>query len=463
MKKTIWLICLLLFSLLLTGCAPQNKGTTTVDSTVAPGQTAEELADQIEAGLSQSTEGKKYSYATEWLVFFGLKCFDQSKLQRVEAAYWNYFIKEVPPAETVARTVADLISQALRGGKLDHTDIVQMTDNVIYAYFYAVGDRYSNYFNEENYKDYTSEQSGNYEGIGVTVSASVETNEMLITTVAADSPAEKAGILAGDYIVAVEGIAVTEIGYNAAINMIRGEAGTSVSITILRGEDTFDVTVTRAALTEQTVTYKIFPTLGKQIGYVRITTFNEVTEEQFKTTIDALLDAQVDGLVFDLRNNGGGLLNTVLAMLDYLLPDGYPLANYVYYDGTKDVSYGQDKHHVDLPMAVICNAYTASAAELFSCALQDYDKKGFVDATVVGTVTYGKGTMQAMIDFRDGTAMTISFAYYQPPYSDNYEDIGVMPDIEVTLDDALLGYNPERLTYEQDAQLQAAISCLTEK
>ena len=461
--KTKLFLLLLVLCLALTGCSfPASSGvssTTASISTSATEDAAADLANALEQALAQDTAGKSFSSATEWLLYYGLDGFTQGKMEAVEQIYQMYFIREVPEAQTVAKSMLEWVIEGLRQEVLDHTDIDKLTDYLISAYLVAVGDKYATYLNEEDYKSYQSDTSGNFVGVGVSATYDMIANTLEVISVIAGSPAEAAGLQAGDFITHVDGTPIEELGYYASINNIRGEEGTTVVLTIRRGESSFDVSIVRAALTEQTVYHRIIGEGETKLGYLQITTFSEVTTEQFKAAVDELQAAGVVGLVFDMRNNGGGLLSTVLAMLDYLLPDGEPIANYVYYDGSKKHDVGSDKHHVNLPFAVITNAYTASAAELFSSALQDYAKKGYIpQAQVIGDVTYGKGTMQSIIEFVDGTAMTISIAYYQPPFSENYEGKGVIPDVSVSLPEEHQGKNPQAIPDAEDTQLQAALS-----
>ena len=237
---------------------------------------------------------------------------------------------------------------------------------------------------------------------------------------------------------------------------MRGEVGTEVTITIARGADyseQFDVTLTRRMVEEQSVTYETIelPNLVTPIAYIRLMDFNDTTASQFADALNRGREDRAHGYIVDVRNNGGGELSSILQILDMLLPEG-PIVRIQYKDGTEQV-YESDVNEFKAPMVVLANGNTASAAELFVSALKDYQK-----AIVVGTVTYGKGTVQSLIPFEDGSALRISTSMYAPPYSDNYEGVGITPDVESELDEEYRNINLFKLAHENDAQLQAALA-----
>ena len=467
--KRLTILLLLLLCLALVGCQvklpsgstkPTSSSTASSTTSTTSSLTKDEFITLLTELSTAEKPEKDYALVTQWLLVSGINGFIEGKLETVERIYEAYFIKEVPDSYTTFQSMSALLAEATAEDLFDYTDKDEFTDYLIAAYLYSVGDVYASYMNAENYALYTSDFAGEYVGIGVSAMYLPEEGCIQVITVMDDSPAEQEGMVAGDKILTVDGESVASLGYYGAINRIRGEENTTVTLTVLRGDTILEFTLTRAAFVEQTVYFDTITQGQTKLGYIRVTTFSEVTAPQFKDAIEQLERQGVSGLIFDMRNNGGGLLTAVLEMLDYLLPDGGPIANYLYYNGQTEVSYAEDGHAVNLPMTVICNQYTASAAELFTSALQDYHAKGKITATVVGDITYGKGTMQTLIEFTDDTAMTISFAYYQPPYSPNYEGIGITPDVSVSLAPALEGTSPDLLTPEQDTQLAKAIECL---
>ena len=232
-----------------------------------------------------------------------------------------------------------------------------------------------------------------------------------------------------------------------------GKDGEAVTLTVEKGPDYHQqrtYAIPRAVIHNYTVDSKMF---NEKVGYVKISSFNKATPAEFKTAIESLTAKGAESFIFDLRNNGGGDLEGIKGVLDYLLPEG-PIIRIISKNGSEQV-LTSDASSVDKPMAVIINGSTASAAELFSAALRDYGK-----AKLVGTTSYGKGTMQTVVSLPDGSGITISYRMYNPPYSDNYEGIGVQPDIVLPLADELLEKNFYKITDEEDNQIQTAVAIL---
>ena len=386
-----------------------------------------------------------------------IPAFNETVLQRMHLFYSLYYVGELGTDEEMAESIVGVYTEYRH--LIDETDPDQVTDLLCECYLVAAGDTYAYYMNPEALAEYNSDMTGNYVGIGVQVTNDSVARTITVTAVFPDTPAYEAGLLAGDTIEKVGDVPITELSFAEVVNRIRGEEGTEVTVTFGRNGELFTRTMTRRKVTQVTSSATVRPGSPK-IGVLRITEFDNTTETQFKTALDGLLAEGVEGLVFDLRNNPGGLLSSILAILDYLVPDGTPLASYRYYDGYVETDYAKDGHQIPatIPIAVLCNEYTASAGELFTCALQDYGKQGLLNVTVVGTVTYGKGTMQTLVSLGSGCATTISYALYNPPYSGNYEGIGVIPDLSVELSAEAKAKSIYVLTEEEDAQMQAAVA-----
>ncbi len=334
----------------------------------------------------------------------------------------------------------------------------QGTDAMIEAYIAATGDRYARYLNPEEYKAYAASMQGDLVGIGVQVIYDEASQSIEIMMIMPDSPAEKMGLRPGDFIVAVDGKRVADIGYNAAADAIAGKEGTKVELTVLRDGKEFNKTATRAHVTSLSVTYQMLSD-GKT-GLIRISEFNATTSGQFKTAVDQLIKDGATRLIYDLRNNPGGQLDSVLAVLSYILPKGSLLIRITDADG-KEETYSDTEevdHTVDLPMAVLINGNTASAAELFTSCLTDYNK-----VITVGQKSYGKGCMQYMYGLPNGGALSLTTRMYSPPKGENYDGIGITPKIAVELSEEAAKLNPLKLTEENDDQLKAAIACLADR
>ena len=248
---------------------------------------------------------------------------------------------------------------------------------------------------------------------------------------------------------------VADIGYYEAIDLLDGENGVQVAITVLRDGNEVDVTVTCGEYVPVTVICSIMEEQGEKIGYLKIVQFDSITVTQFKNTMASLRNEGCEKFIFDLRGNPGGELNAVISILDYLLPAG-PIVHIL--DAEKNVTkvYNSDASSVEGEMVVLADGRTASAGELFTSALRDYDK-----ATIIGTKTYGKGCGQSIHALSNGGVITVTSFFYNPPYGENYDGVGIYPDIEVELPDEYKNKSTFLIPRESDTQLQAAISKLT--
>jgi len=320
-----------------------------------------------------------------------------------------------------------------------------LNDDIINGYMKGLGDKYGTYFDADEYNEITLENEGKATGIGINV---IENSDgyIKVISVLADSPAKKAGVLVYDVIVSIAGQDVKSVGYTSAVNLLKGNVGTTALFTVIRSAVQVPFTIVRVTYNTPTVQSRMIGNLG----YVRIIEFDKNTAAEFSTQVDALIAGGAKGLIFDVRNNPGGLLESVKTMIDKLIPKG-PIVRAKYKNGKIQTLYTSDANQVNLPMAVLTNQNSASAAELFTAALKDCGK-----AKSIGTKTFGKGTMQQVIDLHDGTALDLSVAYFYPPTSDNFEGVGVSPDISVSLSDEKMA-NFYSLTDIEDDQLQAGI------
>ena len=256
-----------------------------------------------------------------------------------------------------------------------------------------------------------------------------------------------------DMVVAVEGNDVLELGITEARNLVRGEEGTEVSLTILRDGTEREFKVKRATIEVEVVAFEL---LEDDIGYIKINNFDTNCARDTLAAIESLLDDGADALIFDLRFNPGGMKREMVEILDYLLPEG-PLFRSVNYRGEASTDMS-DANCLDIPMAVIVNDRSYSAAEFFAAALQEYEA-----GVIVGTQTCGKANYQETFRLSDGSAVALSTGHYQTPNGVTLTDVGVTPDMVVEVDEeTYLDIYYERLEKSEDAQLQAAISALRE-
>ncbi len=340
-----------------------------------------------------------------------------------------------------------------RANYVGEFDEEQLSDYLIRGYIVGVGDKYASYMTADEFSAYMEESSGEMVGIGVHIIYNNELGALEVISVMRDSPALEAGVEPGDLIVMVGDEYVSDLGYYPAVDKMLGELGSVAQFTVRRGknyEETVEFSIIREKVTDTTVESHMY---SGDIGIIRITQFAENTGENVKTAITDLTEKGAKSLIFDVRYNPGGALTGIVDTLDYLLPEG-PIIRIVDKEGNED-SITSDAFCISIPMAILVNESTASAAELFTSALKDYKL-----ATVIGTTTYGKGTMQTVVSLPDGSGLSISYRMYNPPYSDNYEGIGVVPDIELPLTDELLEKNFYKITDEEDNQLQTAVKIL---
>ncbi len=342
----------------------------------------------------------------------------------------------------------DSLYRSLYIGEIDDETLV---DEMLRGYVYGTGDKYAYYLDREQYAELVSDTNAEMQGIGVYV---IYQNDVIeVINVMPESPALEAGVEPGDLIVYVGGESVAEIGYNAAVSKMQGEAGTYAEFTVIRGEEMIDFRIKRGYVNEQTVMSRVLDS-DETIGVIKILSFDLGTPQQFKDACSSLINGGAEKLIFDVRYNPGGDLRSIVEILDYLLPEG-PIVRITDGDGNVVETYESDADELDVPMCVLVNGSTASAAELFTSALKDYDK-----AEIIGTNTYGKGTVQTVIGLPDGTGIGISYRLYNPPYSDNFEGVGIAPDYEVELDESLSNKNIYKITDSEDDQLQKAVEII---
>lgn len=352
------------------------------------------------------------------------------------------------PAElSKLEQLADLIDERFIG----EADRTAYEDAAAEAMIAALGDEWSYYLPAAAYQAHMETMNNAYVGIGVTIVVREEGDGFEVTKVNAGGPAEEAGMLAGDLIVGIEGQSTADMTADAGRDIVRGEENTQVMLTIKRGEETFDLAVTRKQVLTPVATGQM---LDGKIGLVTITNFDARCFDETQAAIKKLLDEGAVALIFDVRNNPGGYKHELVDVLDYLLPAG-PLFRAEDYTGRVEVDRS-DAAHLDIPMAVLVNGYSYSAAEFFAAALSEYDA-----AIVVGQQTYGKGYFQTTIRLVDGSAVGLSIGKYTTPNGKSLAGVGVTPDIIVEVDE-----ETDFLIYAgtmdpaEDPQIQAAVKAL---
>lgn len=326
-----------------------------------------------------------------------------------------------------------------------------LADGVLSGYMSGLDDKYARYQTPVEYKSTVVSDSGHLIGIGITVQPT-EDGYMKVVELADESSARDAGVLIDDIIKAVDGNNVAEIGYNEAVKLIKnGDSDTDVTLDVIRGSEEKTINVKRI---EMTVTTASGQMINDNIGYIKISQFNSTTAEQMNETLSHLMEDGAKKIIFDVRNNPGGMVSSVEKCIDPFLPEG-DIAIATYHDGSTEVICRSDANELDIPLVILINGGSASGAELFSASLRDFGK-----AELVGVNSYGKGIMQTTHSLSNGGAITFTIATYQTVKSDCYHDIGLAPDYEIEQgeNDDIESVNPEN-----DVQLAKAIEILEEK
>lgn len=334
---------------------------------------------------------------------------------------------------------------------IEGADPTVLEDAAADAMVAATGDRWSYYIPASEYETYQENMANAYVGVGITILSSEDVEGFRIMSVTPDGPAEEAGVQKDDVLIGVDGQDIRQSDANQVRNLVRGEEGTDVVLTVLREEAELELTVQRRHMETPVATYTM---LEDQVGLVTIENFDSRCSEETIAAIEALREQGAQKLIFDVRNNPGGFAEELVKVLDYLLPEG-DLFRTERYDGYEDVDVS-DENFLDMPMAVLVNGDSYSAAEFFAAALQEYEA-----AIVVGEHTSGKGHFQTTYQLSDGSAVALSIGRYYTPKGVCLEGVGIEPDVPVTVDeDTAMEIYFDSLPWEEDPQIQAALDAL---
>ncbi|WIV13475.1 S41 family peptidase [Proteiniborus sp. MB09-C3] len=347
-----------------------------------------------------------------------------------------------------------LLEDFIKEYYLKDVDESTLLEGQLKGLFASVEDPYSVYMSKDEFKSFMEHTMGVFGGIGIYV-APGEDNLITVVSPIEDTPGERAGIKPGDKIIKVNGKEFTADKMDEAVKLMKGEPGTNITITIRRDIDgkpeIFDKIITREEIRVKTIKASM---LENDIGYIRITSFDELTHKDFAANLKALKNKGIKGLIIDLRNNPGGLLDVSAKIADELMGEGT-----IVYTETKKKEreyLKSDKKMLGLPLAVIVNEGSASASEVLSGAIQD-TKVG----TIVGTTTFGKGIVQRIKELSDGSGFKITVSEYFTPNGRNIQGIGITPDFVVEIPENVEVIGVENL--KQDTQLQKAIEIIEDK
>ena len=347
---------------------------------------------------------------------------------------------------------AEILSSYINRFYLNDIDYGKMGDIIYKAMVSGLDDKYAAYYTKDEYKDISEKTKGEFCGIGAYISQGKNDNSLKVAGVVKGGPAEKAGIKKGDIIVEVDGENIQGKDSSYAVSKKKKKKGTNVSISVVRKGNKKPITfnIKREVIHDNTVSYKM---LDNNIGYISVSAFETVTKKQFKSAVDCLEKKNEKGLIIDLRDNGGGLLDTALDMLDHILPK-----KLVVYtkdkNGVAEEYYTKDDKEIKIPIVILVNGNSASASEVFCGALRDYGK-----AKLLGTKTFGKGIVQSSFAFRDGAGLKFTTSKYYTPKGINIHGTGFEPDIKVKSNGKMTALKESG--YKVDNQINAALDYLT--
>ena len=336
---------------------------------------------------------------------------------------------------------------------LGEKDEQQLTEGALKGYVAGLGDPYSEYITASEIEEYKTQLLGNYVGIGIYMIENQEYNLIQVLSPIKESPAAEAGILPGDFIKSIDGVDYTADDMTVAANKIKGEEGTKVKLVIIRGNQELEFELTRKTVLTNPISEEV---LENNIGYLEVSSFDKGTSEEFKKKFMDLQIKGINGLIIDLRNNGGGIVSEALAIAECIADKGSPLLITVDKNNRQEITKSSANPIINMPVVILTNENTASASEILAGALKDLNK-----ATIVGTKTYGKGVIQQIVTLTDGSGLKLTIEEYFTPNKNKINNIGIEPHEIVELPESV--QNPLLLERKDDTQLDKAIEIIKNK
>lgn len=333
---------------------------------------------------------------------------------------------------------------------LGEIDEEKLNEGAIKGYIEGLDDPYTEYISKEDMKDYLEDTMGNFVGVGIYMVKNTEANKVQVLAPIKNSPAEKAGILPGDLIIAVDGVNYTGDDMSVVSSKIKGEEGTTVKVEMLRGTETKTFELKRENIKVNPVEGKV---LTNQIGYIEFSSFDEGTAEDFKAKYEELQKQGIKSLIIDLRNNGGGIVDEALKIADYITDKGSILLYEVDKNNNEEIKKSENNPIITVPIVILTNENTASSSEILAGALKDLGK-----AKTCGTKTYGKGVIQQVLTLGDGSGIKITSEKYLTPNKTEINKIGIEPDEKIELPKTV--ENVLLVEEKDDTQLQKAMEML---
>lgn len=333
---------------------------------------------------------------------------------------------------------------------LGEVDESKLEEGAIKGYIEGLDDPYTEYISKDDMDTYLDDTMGNFVGIGIYMIKNTKYDKIQVLSTIKGSPAENAGIQAGDLIVSVDGVEYKADDMTAVSNKIKGEEGTKVTVELLRGSENVKYELTRSKVKVNQVEGKV---ISDDIGYIKFTSFDETTAEDFKKQYQELAKKNIKSLIIDLRNNGGGIVDQALEIADYIVDKDSVLLYEVDKNNKETVRKAKTDPIINMPIVILTNENTASASEILAGALKDLGK-----AKTVGTTTYGKGVIQQILKLNDGSGLKITIEEYQTPNKNKINKVGIEPDEKVELPDSVESIFT--IKESEDTQLQKAIDML---
>ena len=394
---------------------------------------------------------EKKIYRTSMLIivvalvtFILTTCVMNNNTYKKDGSYTN--ISENLKLNTKLNTIKKIINEDFLG----EVDETKLTEAAIKGYVEGLDDEYTEYFTKEEMEEFKTETEGNYVGIGIYMLKNTKDNNIIVLSAIKGSPAEEAGLKTGDIIKKVNDKEYTAEEFEKIASDIKGKAGSKVKLEIQRGEETLTFEIERKKIELYPIESEV---LENDIGYINISSFCEDCSSKFKENYDKLKKKNIKSLVIDLRNNGGGIVDEALEILDSILDKDSIMLITANKKGEEKIEKAKKKPTIEVPIVVLVNENTASSSEIFAAALKENNK-----AKIIGTKTYGKGVIQESITLSDGSGIKITTEEYYTPNRNKINKIGITPDIEVDLEEKTK--NITEISRDQDTQLKKAIETL---
>lgn len=325
----------------------------------------------------------------------------------------------------------------------------KLEEGAISGYIDGLEDPYTEFIPKDQMKDYLEDTKGNFVGIGIYMSKDSKKDLIQVVALVPDSPAEKSGIKEGDYIKTIDGINYTAKDYDTISSKLKGEEGSIVKITVIRENEELNFEIKREKVILNKVEGKV---LENNIGYIKISSFDESTSDEFKEKFEELQKQNIKSLIIDLRNNGGGIVTEALKIADFIADKDSVLLYEIDKNGKEEVKKSNNNPIINMPIVVLENENTASSSEILAAALKDLGK-----AKIVGKTSYGKGVIQQILSLPEGSGLKITTEQYKTPNGNFIHKKGIEPDVEVDLPK---NFDKTKLTGAEDTQFQKAIELL---